>query len=66
MKFPSASFLRRREGEDHAQVKPQETGNIQHKTRWAPGVLMPPRALPGRFCLVRLQGNDGNLARSDP
>lgn len=34
MQLPSSSFLRRREGKDGAQVKPQETGNAQHKTRW--------------------------------
>lgn len=37
MEFPSASSLRRQEGKDHAQEKPQETGNTQHKSRWDTG-----------------------------
>lgn len=34
MQFPSSSSLRRREGQDRAQVKPQESGNTHHKTLW--------------------------------
>lgn len=41
------------------------TGNWEYSAG-TPGILMPLLALPGHFHLVRLQGNDGNLARSDP